>query len=143
MTIKEVVATTIKPPAPEQFSCCTWSERSTVARKRPLGTPCEPGLGRPPSSGCSSAASSTPSPHGQPPLVGSREPFVAPMRFKTEAQAEDSWTLEELRSHALAALHAYLSANRSCSGKSLSEPTLFNIGEGPASRKHCRHLRGQ
>ena len=148
MTIEEVLAATIEPPAPERIEAAIQSLHMVGAldannNLTSLGSvllqlPVDPRLGRLVLFGsffrCLDAALTLAA------IMGSREPFVAPMHVKAEAQArKNSWTPDEFRSDMLAALRAYrewwalqsqghfVTANRFCSDNFLSKPTLLNI----------------
>ena len=150
MTIEEVLAATIEPPAPERIEAAIQSLHMVGAldpnnNLTSLGSvllqlPVDPRLGRLVLFGsffrCLDSALTLAA------IMGSREPFVAPMHVKAEAQAKkNSWTPEEFRSDLLAALRAYrewwalqsqglyVSANRFCSDNFLSKPTLLNIAK--------------
>ncbi|KAI0825124.1 P-loop containing nucleoside triphosphate hydrolase protein [Trametes gibbosa] len=148
MTIQEVLAATIEPPAPDRIEAAIHSlhmvgaldanNNLTSLGNVLLQLPVDPRLGRLVLFGaffrCLDAALTLAA------IMGSREPFVAPMHVKAEAQArKNSWTPEEFRSDILAALRAYrewwalqsqghyVSANRFCQDNFLSKPTLLNI----------------
>lgn len=148
MTIEQVLAETIEPPAPERIEAAIQSLHMVGALDHSnnltslgsvlLQLPVDPRLGRLVLFGsffrCLDAALTLAA------IMGAREPFVAPMHVKAEAQArKNSWTPEEFRSDMLAALRAYrewyalqsqglyVSANRFCSDNFLSKPTLLNI----------------
>ncbi|KAI0651863.1 P-loop containing nucleoside triphosphate hydrolase protein [Trametes meyenii] len=150
MTIQEVLAATIEPPAPERVEAAIQSLHMVGAldtnnNLTSLGSvllqlPVDPRLGRLVLFGsffrCLDAALTLAA------IMGAREPFVAPMHVKVEAQAvKNSWTPEEFRSDLLAALRAYrewwalqsqghyVSANRFCQDNFLSKPTLLNIAK--------------
>ncbi|RDX55851.1 P-loop containing nucleoside triphosphate hydrolase protein [Lentinus brumalis] len=150
MTIEEVLAATIEPPAPERIEAAIQSLHMVGAldpnnNLTSLGSvllqlPVDPRLGRLVLFGsffrCLDSALTLAA------MMGAREPFVAPMHLKAEAQAKkNSWTPEEFRSDLLAALRAYrewwalqsqghyVSANRFCSDNFLSKPTLMNIAK--------------
>ncbi|KAI0361609.1 P-loop containing nucleoside triphosphate hydrolase protein [Trametes cingulata] len=148
MTIQEVLAATIEPPAPERVEAAIKSlhmvgaldanNNLTSLGNVLLQLPVDPRLGRLVLFGaffrCLDAALTLAA------IMGAREPFVAPMHVKAEAQAKkNSWTPVEFRSDVLAALRAYrewwslqsqglyVSANRFCQDNFLSKPTLLNI----------------
>ncbi|RPD82542.1 P-loop containing nucleoside triphosphate hydrolase protein [Lentinus tigrinus ALCF2SS1-7] len=150
MTIEEVLAATIEPPAPERIEAAIQSLHMVGALDEnnnltSLGSvllqlPVDPRLGRLVLFGsffrCLDSALTLAA------IMGAREPFVAPMHVKAEAQAKkNSWTPEEFRSDLLAALRAYrewyalqsqglyVSANRFCSDNFLSKPVLLNIAK--------------
>ena len=150
MTIEEVLAATIEPPAPERIEAAIKSLHMVGAldannNLTSLGSvllqlPVDPRLGRLVLFGsffrCLDSALTIAA------LMGSREPFVAPIHIKQEAQAKkNSWTPEEFRSDILAALRAYnewwalqsqnlfVSANRFCQDNFLSKPTLLNVAK--------------
>ncbi|KAI0655089.1 P-loop containing nucleoside triphosphate hydrolase protein [Cubamyces menziesii] len=150
MSIEEVLAATIEPPAPDRIEAAIQSLHMVGAldannNLTSLGSvllqlPVDPRLGRLVLFGsffrCLDAALTLAA------IMGSREPFVAPMHVKAEAQArKNSWTPEEFRSDVLAALRAYrewwamqsqglyVSANRFCQDNFLSKPTLLNIAK--------------
>ena len=73
-------------------------------------------------------------------ILTNRDPFVSPMHLKTQAALKkNSWTPQDFRSDALAALQAYntwwamqsrgeyVTANRFCTDNFLSKPTLLMI----------------
>ncbi|CDO71572.1 hypothetical protein BN946_scf184911.g42 [Trametes cinnabarina] len=150
MTIQEVLAATIEPPAPDRVESAIKSLHMVGALDANnnltslghvlLQLPVDPRLGRLVLLGslfrCLDAAITLAA------IMGAREPFVAPMHVKAEAQArKNSWTPEEFRSDLLAALRAYrewwtlqsqgmyISANRFCQDNFLSKPTLLNIAK--------------
>lgn len=150
MTIEEVLAAAIEPPAPERIEAAIQSLHMVGAldmnnNLTSLGSvllqlPVDPRLGRLVLFGsffrCLDAAITLAA------IMGTREPFVAPIHVKAEAQAKkNSWTPEEFRSDTLAALRAYnewwtmqsqglfVSANRFCQDNFLSKPTLLNIAK--------------
>ncbi|KAI0724564.1 P-loop containing nucleoside triphosphate hydrolase protein [Cerioporus squamosus] len=150
MTIEQVLAATIEPPAPDRIEAAIQSLHMVGAldpnnNLTSLGSvllqlPVDPRLGRLVLFGsffrCLDSALTLAA------MMGAREPFVAPMHVKAEAQAKkNSWTPEEFRSDLLAALRAYrewwalqsqghyISANRFCSDNFLSKPTLLNIAK--------------
>ncbi|KAH9944377.1 P-loop containing nucleoside triphosphate hydrolase protein [Epithele typhae] len=150
MTIEDVLAAVIEPPAPERIEAAIQSLHMVGALDADnnltslghvlLQLPADPRLGRLVLFGsffrCLDAALTLAA------IMGSREPFVAPMHVKAEAQAvKNSWSPEESRSDPLAALRAYrewweyqsqglyVSANRFCQDNFLSKPTLLNIAK--------------
>ncbi|KAH9898390.1 P-loop containing nucleoside triphosphate hydrolase protein [Cubamyces lactineus] len=150
MSIEEVLAATIEPPAPDRIKAAIQSLHMVGAldannNLTSLGSvllqlPVDPRLGRLVLFGsffrCLDAALTLAA------IMGAREPFVAPIHVKAEAQArKNSWTPEEFRSDVLAALRAYrewwalqsqglyVSANRFCQDNFLSKPTLLNIAK--------------
>nr|VWO96762.1 Uncharacterized protein [Ganoderma boninense] len=150
MTIEQVLAETIEPPAPERIEAAIQSLHMVGAldtnnNLTSLGSvllqlPVDPRLGRLVLFGsffrCLDSALTLAA------IMGSREPFVAPIHVKQEAQArKNSWTPDSFRSDILAALRAYkewwalqsqnlfVSANRFCQDNFLSKPTLLNIAK--------------
>ena len=150
MTIEQVLAETIEPPAPERIEAAIQSLHMVGAldannNLTSLGSvllqlPVDPRLGRLVLFGsffrCLDLALTLAA------IMGAREPFVAPIHVKQEAQArKNSWTPESFRSDILAALRAYkewwalqsqslfVSANRFCQDNFLSKPTLLNIAK--------------
>ncbi|EIW64663.1 P-loop containing nucleoside triphosphate hydrolase protein [Trametes versicolor FP-101664 SS1] len=148
MTIQGVLAATIEPPAPDRIEAAIQSlhmvgalddnNNLTSLGNVLLQLPVDVRLGRLVLFGaffrCLDAALTLAA------IMGSREPFVAPMHVKAEAQARKNfWTPEEFRSDTLAALRAYrewwalqsqghyVTANRFCQDNFLSKPTLLNI----------------
>ncbi|KAI1797890.1 P-loop containing nucleoside triphosphate hydrolase protein [Ganoderma leucocontextum] len=150
MTIEQVLAETIEPPAPERIEAAIQSlhmvgaldanDNLTSLGSVLLQLPVDPRLGRLVLFGsffrCLDSALTLAA------IMGAREPFVAPIHIKQEAQArKNSWTPEDFRSDILAALRAYkewwalqsqslfVSANRFCQDNFLSKPTLLNIAK--------------
>ncbi|KAI8995637.1 P-loop containing nucleoside triphosphate hydrolase protein [Trametes punicea] len=148
MSIEEVLAATIEPPAPDRIQAAIRSLHMVGALDANnnltslghvlLQLPVDPRLGRLVLFGsfyrCLDASLTLAA------IMSAREPFVAPIHVKAEAQArKNSWTPEEFRSDVLAALRAYrewwalqsqglyVSANRFCQDNFLSRPTLLNI----------------
>ena len=150
MTIQEVLAATIEPPSSERIEAAIQSLQMVGAldynnNLTSLGSvllqlPVDSRLGRLVLFGaffrCLDSALTLAA------IMGSREPFVAPIHVKTEAQAKkNSWTPQEFRSDMLAAVNAYrewwsmqkqglyVSANRFCQDNFLSKPVLLNIAK--------------
>ncbi|KAF9526480.1 hypothetical protein CPB83DRAFT_770211 [Crepidotus variabilis] len=148
MTVEEVLAAAIEPPDPTRVEAAMRtlqmvgaldSEKSLTSLGRVLlQIPVDVQVGRLVLYGCffrcldqalTLAA-----------ILTNREPFVAPMHVRTEAQrAKNSWSPENFHSDVLAAMNAYNSwweiqsrgdyaaANRFCSENFLSKPTLLLI----------------
>ncbi|KAI0778196.1 P-loop containing nucleoside triphosphate hydrolase protein [Trametes elegans] len=150
MSIQDVLSATIEPPAPQRIDAAIESlhmvgaldmdENLTSLGSVLLQLPVDPRLGRLVLLGsffrCLDAALTLAA------IMSGREPFVAPMHLKAEAQArKNSWTPAEFRSDLIAALRAYqewwgmqskglyVSANRFCMDNFLSKPTLLNIAK--------------
>jgi small subunit ribosomal protein S24e len=148
MTVEEVLAAAIEPPAPDRIKAAMTDLQMVGAiddrqNLTPLGRvllqlPVDVQVGRLVLYGsffrCLDQALTLAA------LMTNREPFVSPMHLKTEAAvAKNSWSPSEFRSDALAALRAYnvwwsmqsrgeyASANRFCSDNFLSKPTLLMV----------------
>ena len=148
MTVEEVLAATIEPPAPERIEAAMKSlqmvgaldsnkELTSLGRVL-LQLPLDAPMGRLVLYGCffrcldpalTLAA-----------LLGGREPFLSPMHMKKEAAAcKESFTPEDYRSDAIAMIRAYnawwekqsrglyVSANSFCVDNFLSKPTLIQV----------------
>jgi small subunit ribosomal protein S24e len=148
MTVEEVLAAAIEPPAPDRIKAAMTDLQMVGAiddrqNLTPLGRvllqlPVDVQVGRLVLYGsffrCLDQALTLAA------LMTNREPFVSPMHLKTEAAAaKNSWSPSEFRSDALAALRVYnswwslqsrgeyVSANRFCSDNFLSKPTLLMV----------------
>lgn len=148
MTVEEVLAETIEPPAPERVSAAVKdlqmvgaldAGKSLTALGRVLlSLPVEAQMGRLVLYGsffrCLDQALTLAA------ILTNRDPFVCPMHLKAEAQAKkNSWAPEEFRSDALGTLRAYnawwdlqsrgehVTANRFCVDNFLAKPTLLMI----------------
>ncbi|GBE77943.1 P-loop containing nucleoside triphosphate hydrolase protein [Sparassis latifolia] len=148
MTVEEVLAETIEPPAPERVEAAVKSlqmvgaldshNNLTSLGRVLLQLPVDVQMGRLVLYGCffrcldqalTLAA-----------ILTNRDPFVSPFHLKAEAAAKkNSWSPEEFRSDALTVLRAfnawwdlqkrghYISANRFCMDNFLAKPTLLMI----------------
>ena len=148
MAVEEVLAAVIEPPAPDRIKAAMSDLQMVGAlddrqNLTPLGRvllqlPVDVQVGRLVLYGsffrCLDQALTLAA------LMTNREPFVSPMHLKTEAAtAKNSWSPNEFKSDALAALRAYktwwsmqsrgeyASANRFCSDNFLSKPTLLMV----------------
>jgi small subunit ribosomal protein S24e len=148
MTVQEVLAATIEPPASERVTAAIkdlhmvgaldGADHLTSLGHVLLQLPVEVQMGRLVLLGCffrclDSALTLAA-------ILTNRDPFMSPMHLKVEAQArKDAFTTSEYRSDALATLRAYkawaamqengeyLAANRFCVDNFLSKPTLLMI----------------
>ncbi|KAF6766020.1 DEAH box polypeptide 36 [Ephemerocybe angulata] len=148
MTVEEVLAETIEPPAPERVSAAVKDlqmvgaldalKNLTSLGRVLLSLPVEAQMGRLVLYGsffkCLDQALTLAA------ILTNRDPFVCPMHLKREAQAKkNSWAPDEFRSDALGTLRAfnawwalqsrgdYVLANRFCVDNFLAKPTLLMI----------------
>ncbi|KZT02710.1 P-loop containing nucleoside triphosphate hydrolase protein [Laetiporus sulphureus 93-53] len=148
MTVEEVLAETIEPPAPDRVVSAMNSLQMVGALDEQhnltslgrvlLQIPIDVQMGRMVLFGsffrCLDHAITLAA------ILTNRDPFVAPMHLKAEASAKkNSFTTEDFRSDALATLYAYnawwdlqkqgnyVSANRFCSENFLAKPALLTI----------------
>ncbi|KAF9471753.1 P-loop containing nucleoside triphosphate hydrolase protein [Pholiota conissans] len=153
MTVEEVLAAAIEPPGPQRVSAAMVdlqmvgaldAEKNLTSLGRVLlQLPVDVQMGRLVLYGsffrCLDSALSLAA------ILSAREPFMAPMHVKQQAQAKkESWSPDGFRSDALATLKAfnawwamqsrgeYVSANRFCSENFLSKPTLLLIAKTKA-----------
>ena len=148
MQIEEIFSSLIEPPSPERVRAALEilqvvgalddCERLTSLGRVLLQLPIEAAMGRLVLYGClfkclDSALTLAA-------ILTNREPFLAPISLKQEANAvKESWAPKEVRSDPLAALQAYnawwekqscgeyIEANQFCSKNFLSKPTLLMI----------------
>lgn len=148
MAVEEIFAALIEPPAPERVEAALQSlkmvgaldheQNLTSLGRVLLQVPIDAAMGRLVLFGslfkCLDQALTLAA------VLTNREPFVAPMTLKAEANAvKSSWSPQEFRSDPLAAVNAYNAwweiqsrgdygaANRFCSENFLSKPTLTTI----------------
>jgi small subunit ribosomal protein S24e len=148
MSVEEVLAATIEPPAAERVAAAIKDlqmvgaldahKNLTSLGRVLLQLPLEVQIGRLVLFGsffkCLDQALTLAA------ILTNRDPFVSPMHLKTEAaRVKNSWTSSDFRSDTLAILQAYnawwslqgngeyMSANRFCSDNFLAKPTLLTI----------------
>ena len=148
MTVEEIFAALIEPPAPERVEAALQTLEMVGAldaeqRLTSLGRvlqqlPIEAAIGRLVLYGCMFKCLDSALTLAA--ILTNREPFMAPAGMKKEAQeAKASWTDDEFRSDALAAVRAYnawwnlqsrgayADANGFCNKNFLSKPTLLMV----------------